>query len=607
MMKLRRMVPVLLSLALLASLLTVPALAADSNLTLREDWRLSSTLDLEVPSGIVLTINGNGYHIYEMGGTLTNTGAGIVQLAEGTILYPAGGNTSITVSGIWDTEESNALLASRQGAYLVRVGTATGGRVTASQTVARASTTITVTATPSSGYTLSSLTVTDAAGQTVAMSGSTFTMPGSNVTVSAVFTARPVDTGSSSSDDDDDYNPTTVVKNPDGSTTTKVTNSSTGTVTETTKYPDGSKKVVVTKKDGTVTTTTDADGNQTVSVKDSDGTITTTATDADGKEVVTVEDPDGSVTTTTTDADGSQVETVSYPDGSGSTTVTQTDGCVITTATDAEGQVTATQVALTESLLMESGGTPVALPIPALPLSSDPADAPTLTLDLPAGSRSARVEIPVENVTPGTVAVLVRSDGTETVIPTSLTTENGVAVVLDKGASVKIVDNTKSFADVPAGYWGAEAVSFVSSRAIFSGTGADEFSPETPMSRAMIVTVLARMEGVDTASGVNWYDAGAQWAVEQGISDGTNLDQPLTREQLATMLYRYAGQPSTAGSLSAFPDGGQVSGYAAQAMAWAVENGLIGGTGAGTLNPQGEASRVEVAAILQRFVAAQNR
>ena len=79
MMKLRRVVPVLLSLALMASLLTVPALAADSNLTLREDWRLSSNLDLEVPSGTVLTINGNGYHIYEMGGILTNTGAGIVQ------------------------------------------------------------------------------------------------------------------------------------------------------------------------------------------------------------------------------------------------------------------------------------------------------------------------------------------------------------------------------------------------------------------------------------------------------------------------------------------------------------------------------------------------
>ena len=503
------------------------------------------------------------------------------------------------------TDADLALLASRQNAYLVKVGTVAGGRVTASQTVARASTTITVTATPSSGYTLSSLTVTDALGQTVQMSGSTFTMPAGDVTVSAVFTARPVDNGSDN--DDDDYNPTTVVKNPDGSTTTKVTNSSTGTVTETTKYPDGSKKVVVTKKDGTVTTTTtDAEGNQTVAVKDPDGTITTTATDANGKEVVTVEKPDGTLTTTTTGADGSQVETVSYPDGSGSTTVAQSDGCVITTATDAEGQVTATQVALPESLLMESGGAPVALPVSAFSASSDPASAPTLTLDLPAGSRSARVEIPVENVTPGTVAVLVRSDGTETVIPTSLTTENGVAVVLDNGDTVKIVDNTKSFADVSAGYWGAEAVSFVSSRAIFSGTGADEFSPEMPMSRAMIVTVLARMEGVDTASGVNWYDAGVQWAVAQGISDGTNLDQPLTREQLATMLYRYAGQPDTAGSLSAFPDGGQVSGYATQAMAWAVENGLIGGTGAGTLNPQGEASRVEVAAILQRFVTVQN-
>ena len=216
------------------------------------------------------------------------------------------------------------------------------------------------------------------------------------------------------------------------------------------------------------------------------------------------------------------------------------------------------------------------------------------------------MEIPVENVTPGTVAVLVKADGTEVVIPTSLTTQNGVAVTLRDGDTVKIVDNAKSFADVPDSHWGSEAVAFASSREIFSGTGADVFSPEMPMSRAMIVTVLARMEGVDTSTGANWYDAGAQWAVSQGISDGTNLDQPLTREQLVTMLYRYVGQPETAGSLSNFPDGGQVSDYAAQAMAWAVETGLIGGNGAGALNPQGEASRAEVAAILQRFVTARN-
>lgn len=583
MMKLRRVVPVLLSLALTASLLTVPALAADTALTLREDWRLSSDLDLKVPADTVLTINGNGCHIYEMGGILDNIGAGIVQLAEGTILYPAGATTSITVNGIWDTEESNALLATRQGAYLVKVGAATGGRVTVSQTIAKADTSIAVTATPSSGYLLSSLTVTDASGQTVPVSGGAFTMPSGVVTVSAVFTARPVDTGSSSSDDDDDYESTstTTEKNSDGSTTTTVTNHTTGTVTETTRYPDGSKTVVVTKKDGTVTTT---------------------ATAADGSQSKVAEAPDGTVTTTETSADGSKTETVQNPDGSSETTVEQADGSGSTTSVAADGTVTA-RAALSEGAVAaaQAAGEPAALPMPEVPVTADRTSAPTVTVSLPAGSGSARVEIPVENVTAGTVALLVKADGTEEVIKTSLTTENGVTVTLSHGDTVKIVDNTQYFADVPASYWGADAVTFASSRELFTGTGAGTFSPDTAMSRGMIVTVLARFEGVDTSAGENWYDAGAAWAVEQGISDGTNLDQPLTREQLATMLYRYAGSPAAGSPLSGYPDTASVSGYAADAMAWAVENGLIGGTGAGTLNPRGLATRAEVATILMRF------
>lgn len=84
--------------------------------------------------------------------------------------------------------------------------------------------------------------------------------------------------------------------------------------------------------------------------------------------------------------------------------------------------------------------------------------------------------------------------------------------------------------------------------------------------------------------------------------DGSGLDQPLTREQLATMLYRYAGSPAVTGGADAFPDAGDVSSFAADAMAWAVENGLLSGMGDGTLAPQGQATRAQVAAILQRFV-----
>ena len=122
------------------------------------------------------------------------------------------------------------------------------------------------------------------------------------------------------------------------------------------------------------------------------------------------------------------------------------------------------------------------------------------------------------------------------------------------------------------------------------------------MTRAMIVTVLARFEGVDTTTGSTWYEAGQQWAVQNGVSDGTNMDQGLSREQLATMLWRYAGSPSVSNSLSGYTDAGTVSSYAQQAMAWCVEQGIIGGTTTTTLSPQGPATRAQVATILMRYI-----
>lgn len=110
------------------------------------------------------------------------------------------------------------------------------------------------------------------------------------------------------------------------------------------------------------------------------------------------------------------------------------------------------------------------------------------------------------------------------------------------------------------------------------------------------------MEGVDTSGGDPWYEAGRQWVVDNGISDGTDMEQTLTREQLALMLYRYAGQPGGSGDLSAFTDGARVSSWAADAMTWAVDGGLISGVGERTLDPQGEASRAQVAAVLLRLL-----
>lgn len=187
------------------------------------------------------------------------------------------------------------------------------------------------------------------------------------------------------------------------------------------------------------------------------------------------------------------------------------------------------------------------------------------------------------------------------IVKTSVATAGGVAVALPDGAAVKIIDNGKVFQDVGASSWAADAVSFSSSHELFLGTSAGNFSPEAPMTRAMLMTVLARLDGEDTSGGSTWYEKGLAWAVSNQISDGKNPNGSITREQLAVMLYRYAGSPAVENTGLPFTDGDQASGYAQAALSWAVESGLLNGMGDGTLNPQGNATRAQTAAVLMRF------
>ena len=122
------------------------------------------------------------------------------------------------------------------------------------------------------------------------------------------------------------------------------------------------------------------------------------------------------------------------------------------------------------------------------------------------------------------------------------------------------------------------------------------------MTRAMLMTVLARFDGQDTTGGAVWYEKAMEWAREHGVSDGSDPEGSITREQLATMLWRYAGSPAGDGSPSSFGDGGSANTYAVEALRWAVGEGLISGTDAGLLAPQGSATRAQVATILMRFV-----
>ena len=163
---------------------------------------------------------------------------------------------------------------------------------------------------------------------------------------------------------------------------------------------------------------------------------------------------------------------------------------------------------------------------------------------------------------------------------------------------------TLPFTDVSANNWYYSGVKFAYEKGLMNGTGNGTFSPNADTTRGMIVTMLARLEGQNT-SGTPWYAAGQKWAMDAGISDGTNMTGAITREQLAAILFRYAKQKgydiSKSADLNGFADANAVSGYATDAMRWAVASGLIQGS-SNKLSPKATASRAQVATILMRFM-----
>ena len=158
------------------------------------------------------------------------------------------------------------------------------------------------------------------------------------------------------------------------------------------------------------------------------------------------------------------------------------------------------------------------------------------------------------------------------------------------------------YTDVAEGAWYYDVVMQASEAGLMKGVTDTEFEPNGTLTRAMFWTILARAGGVDTDGGATWYAKAQAWAMENGVSDGTDAMGALTREQLVTMLWRFAGEPTSAYSLSAYTDASSVSDYAETAMAWAVEHGIITGMTATTIEPQGTATRAQCAAMLMRFI-----
>lgn len=325
----------------------------------------------------------------------------------------------------------------------------------------------------------------------------------------------------------------------------------------------------------------------------------------------TTKNPDGSTTTTTTDkTTGTVTETTKNPDGSTTTVETKKDGSVTATNKTANGSVgtvktdangnseISASISAADVSAAAKKNEPVAAPVSVAPAAS-PAAAPVIKLSVPASAGEVSVVIPVTNAQQGTVAIKVNPDGTEEIIKTSVVTKDGVVLGVKGSAQIKIVNNDKDFSDT-VGHWAESDVDFVSARELFTGTAPQTFSPEAATTRGMVVTVLARLAGESTDGGANWYDKGCAWAVTNGVSDGTDPNGTVTREQLAAMLYRYFGSPAVSGSLS-FADASSVSEYAHDAMQWCVNNGIINGMD-GLLNPQGQATRAQVSAMFARYI-----
>ncbi len=174
----------------------------------------------------------------------------------------------------------------------------------------------------------------------------------------------------------------------------------------------------------------------------------------------------------------------------------------------------------------------------------------------------------------------------------------------DVTVRVYFTDGTSAlpFTDVSANQWFYDAVAYVYTNGMMEGDSATTFNPDGQMTRAMFWAVLGRIDGA-TITGSNWVETARSWAMAEGVSDGTNPNDYVTREMMVTMLWRYAGEPASDYSLSAYTDANSVSDWAAEAMAWAVENGVISGVSATTLAPQGTATRAQCATIFMRYDA----
>ena len=159
---------------------------------------------------------------------------------------------------------------------------------------------------------------------------------------------------------------------------------------------------------------------------------------------------------------------------------------------------------------------------------------------------------------------------------------------------------TMPFTDVRTTDWYYDEVLYVYNNGLMEGVSSYSFNPSGTMTREMFWAVLGRIDG-QSITGTNWASQARSWAMNEGVSDGTNPTSLITREEMVTMLWRYAGSRAASGGLSRFNDASTISSWASTAMSWAVNNGIIDGVTSNTIQPRGTADRAQCAAIFMRY------
>lgn len=341
-----------------------------------------------------------------------------------------------------------------------------------------------------------------------------------------------------------------------------------------------------------------------------DGTLTCTVSgiSANGTLVTAVSGSGGKVSINGTESDG--VGSQYVPIGAGETVITVTIGAATyslhITSTHSSGGDTPSYYGIT----VESTGSGA---VTASPTSAKAGSTITLTATPDDGYRLATLT--ATNRAGGTIKLSDKGDGTYTfTMPDSSVTV--------KATFVESGSDALPFVDVPRDGWYHDGVSYVYGKGLMNGTSATAFSPDVTTSRAMIATILWRLEGspavdyvltFDDVDADSWYGEAVRWAASQGIVTGYGNgqfgpDDPITREQMATMLHRYAQYRKYDVSVGentnilSYTDFDQLGEWAVPAMQWACGAGIINGTGDGsTLSPQGQATRAQAAVMLMRF------